>query len=229
MGNKSASHSKFFYINRSDVDTYIASETINANDIILTKDTHEILFVNSGLEIVSTVSRQHIYDGVDVAEGKLNESTDSYDGQLVSIKQDDAYKPYIVNKDNDGYYVTPIDINSIKSVSINNRDLLFYNSSEQTQDTLVYTIEIPETDLSEVENAIAVLNGASDTRGSVRWIVDQSNADLKNGIFELKNTKADNLTLDGNILKLKSGDDELSRVSLSATGGGNLYWESFGG
>lgn len=182
MGNKSNTHSKFFYVNRADIEPYIISGKIDSNDIIYTKDTHETIFINNDLDIISMKSKQHVFDSLTSAEMELNNSSETYVGQLVSIAQGDNYKSYIVEKDEDRYYVTAVDADNIKSVSIEERTLKFYTETSQGESVLVYSIDVPDTDLSELYNAIAIINGDSSINGSIKQIVNDKTIEVKSDL-----------------------------------------------
>ena len=59
-------------------------------------------------------------------------------------------------------YIDGADSKAIKSVTISGNTLKFYKISEPVGDsTPAYTIELPETDLSEINAAIAAINDES--------------------------------------------------------------------
>ena len=104
---KSTQRAKFAYVKRNDIEKLINSGKIDANDIIFTEDSHENILIGTDLSINPIRSRIYRFSDVQNAESKINESPDSYEGQIVAILSDGAYTAYIVNKNVGGtYYVT---------------------------------------------------------------------------------------------------------------------------
>lgn len=103
---KSSQRAKFFYINRNEIEKLIEKGKIDANDIVYTKDSHENIFIGSDLSINPVHSKVYCYEDVNSAIDDLNNASDTYEGQIVSIKTGDKYKGYIVNKIGENYTVT---------------------------------------------------------------------------------------------------------------------------
>lgn len=103
---KSSQRAKFFYINRNEIEKLIEKGKIDENDIVYTKDSHENIFIGSDLSINPVHSKVYCYEDVDSAIENLNNASDTYEGQIVSIKTGDKYKGYIVNKIGENYTVT---------------------------------------------------------------------------------------------------------------------------
>lgn len=123
---KSKTHSKLFFVNRDDIDAYINDGKIDANDIVYTKDTHENIFITPEHLIVPIRSRVYRFTNTISAETSLNNSLDTYEGQIVAISSGGSYTAYIVNKNKGGqYYVTKLseDANIANYDSLGNRPI----------------------------------------------------------------------------------------------------------
>ena len=94
-------------------------------------------------------------------------------------------------------YVDGADSKAIKSVAISGNTLKFYKISEPVGDsTPAYTIELPETDLSEINAAIAAIN--NETTGilaTAKGYTDTKVSELADG--QVKRNKEANAVLNG--------------------------------
>lgn len=100
---------KFGFLTYDDMLSRIAEGKLDAYDIIFSKDKKQVFIVNENLEPVAMHSKVYVYESVEKANEVLNTNTDTYEGQVVSIKNGDVYFGYIVNKDDKGaYYVKPL-------------------------------------------------------------------------------------------------------------------------
>lgn len=100
---------KFCRGNFDNIDKAIADGLINANDIVITKDTHEFVYINSDgtKDIISGQIKS--YESKDDAISILNALASTKAGQVVTIKNDEGkYIPYIVQKNGDGFTVEPV-------------------------------------------------------------------------------------------------------------------------
>lgn len=110
---KYTDHSKFIYQNYDDIQDGINSGAINAWDVILCKDTKEMLLIKDDLSVFPIKSKVYRFLNVESAEQALNQASDSYPGQIVSIIYNHEYTGYIVNQNALGrFYVTPLSIYS---------------------------------------------------------------------------------------------------------------------
>lgn len=100
---------KFGYLTYDDMLLKIESGEINEYDIIYTKDRLATYVISEELKPIELRARVYIFSSVQEAETSLNVATDTYIGQIVSIKYKDKYRGYIVNQNNSGFYVTPLD------------------------------------------------------------------------------------------------------------------------
>lgn len=108
MAAKNKTRAKFGYLNYDSMIKKIANKELDAYDINFAPDTKECYVVTPELEAWAIKSRVYTFDNVDLAIESLNTNSDTYAGQIVSIRFDEKYKAYIVNKDTQGYTVTPL-------------------------------------------------------------------------------------------------------------------------
>lgn len=101
---------KFGYLTYDDMVAKIADKKLDEYDICYTKDTHECYIVSEDKVPVAIKSKVNTYSSTDDAEKDLNSSISTYEGQIVAIKYNDRFRAYIVEKDNDGFFVTPLDV-----------------------------------------------------------------------------------------------------------------------
>ena len=100
---------KFGFLAYDDMLARIADGQLDQYDIIFSKDTKQVFIINENLEPVAMRSKVYVYDTVEEANEALNTNTDTYEGQVVSIKMGDVYYGHIVNKNAKGtYYVKPL-------------------------------------------------------------------------------------------------------------------------
>lgn len=104
-------HTKIVCCNYDEIQKHINNGVLDAWDIIYTYDTHENILLTDDLSPISIQSKVYRYVDVDSAEQSLNNSPDTYEGQIVSIVYKGAYVAYIVNRKNNGnFYVTPLSV-----------------------------------------------------------------------------------------------------------------------
>lgn len=101
---------KYAYINYDEIADRIESGKIDQYDVIFTRDTHEQYFVKEDLSLLRIMSKVYCFDSVQNAVKSLNESSDTYAGQIVAISDNDlnVYHGYIVNKVDREYTVTSL-------------------------------------------------------------------------------------------------------------------------
>ena len=99
---------KFAYLTYDDMLSKLESGDLNEYDIIYSKDKYVTYLITEELKPLQLRSRVYIFDSVSEAEIKLNESTDTYIGQVVSILYNDTYRGYIVNQKSGKFIVTPL-------------------------------------------------------------------------------------------------------------------------
>lgn len=103
------SRTKFGYLTYNDMLTKIADQTLNEYDICYTKDTHECYIVSEEKIPIAIKSRVNTYSSIDVAKKELNSSLSTYNGQIVAIKYNDRFRAYIVEKNENEFFVIPLD------------------------------------------------------------------------------------------------------------------------
>lgn len=106
MANKNKA--KYGYLSYSDIFNRIQEGKLDAYDVVFTKDTKEAVVITPELDVFSIKSKVYVFDSVLDAINMLNAQSDTYVGQIVSIKQDDTYRGYVVNKENDNFIVVPL-------------------------------------------------------------------------------------------------------------------------
>ena len=99
---------KFAYLTYDDMLSKLESGDLNEYDIIYSKDKYVTYLITEELKPLQLRSRVYVFDSVSEAEIKLNESTDTYTGQVVSILYNDTYRGYIVNQKSGKFTVTPL-------------------------------------------------------------------------------------------------------------------------
>lgn len=109
-------YSKLGYGRAGDVESAIALGLIDGKDIIITKDTSEIMYVRDDLSVQKITSRTLCFDEPSIANEELNRNESTYAGQTVMIKDvKDKYTPWIVQKSSESgrFFVEPFNIQSI--------------------------------------------------------------------------------------------------------------------
>lgn len=105
-------HSRIVYANYDDIQTAVDKGILNSNDIIFCKDTREMIIVRDNGTFMNVDSRHYRFENRDLAIEYLNKSNDTYDGQIVSIRNTYTgnYDGYIVNLVGDTYTVKSLSV-----------------------------------------------------------------------------------------------------------------------
>lgn len=122
MAKDYTKHSRFFFTSYKDIQDAINAEVVNAFDVVICSDTQEQILVTKDLNLVPIKSRVYRFVSVVSAEEFLNNATDSYQGQIVSILNINTgtYQAYIVNKNNAGrFYVSAISVYNASDIDYN--------------------------------------------------------------------------------------------------------------
>lgn len=129
---------KFAYINKDEIVPYIQNNILNSADIVYTKDTHENYFISPDLIPIAIKSTIYCFESEKEAEEILNQSSDTYAGQIVSIRKDDVYKGYIVNKskEKDKYIITSLEGDITQNIYGSFDENLFLTDAETGKITL---------------------------------------------------------------------------------------------
>lgn len=126
-GKQSASNSNRSRMGYFDYQTMLvrlASKAINAYDMVFTTDTKEWYVISPDLTPVATRSRILIFNSVEEANNSLNNDLATYQGQLVSILFEERYRGYIVNKNEEGFYVIPLCESNIDYDTLGNKPII---------------------------------------------------------------------------------------------------------
>lgn len=142
--------SRLAYLTYEDMLQKIQTKELDEYDIIYSKDRLITYLISENLEPIEIRSRVYIFNSIEEAETKLNESTDTYIGQIVSILYEDTYRGYIVNQKNDKYIVIPL---------WENPEPIDYNTlGNQPIINLVGTLDEPII-VNELESGIYKISG----------------------------------------------------------------------
>jgi hypothetical protein len=165
-------HTRFFYTNYADIQSNINLGKIDQWDIIISSDTQEMILITENYELVPIKSKVYRFADIDSAEDFLNNSTDTYEGQIVSILSSSGnYQAYIVNKDATKHYV-------VKSISVYEPgDINYSDLGERPIDNLTGDIENPVI-LSNQPEGIYKVYGAYKLSESYLTIFQSSNSKL---------------------------------------------------
>lgn len=87
----------------------ISSGVLNAYDIIFVEETYGCYVISPELQPFMVHARVNTYESVSDAAVGINSATDTYEGQVISVRYNDVYRGYIVNKNSIGFYITPLD------------------------------------------------------------------------------------------------------------------------
>ena len=110
----SQTRAKFAYLKYESMLSNLSDETLdpkkklNAYDINFTPDTKECYIISPDLIPWAINSKVYTFDSIESVNEQLNQNTDTYSGQIIAIQYDEKYFGYIVNKNVDGYYVSPL-------------------------------------------------------------------------------------------------------------------------
>lgn len=112
-----AEFSKLGYGNYGNIDAAISEGKLNGKDIVITKDTSELVYLrddNTKQVIRGRVAR---FASEALALDALNAAADTYAGQIVMILSDGKYIPYIVQDDakNPGKYIVEQTVSSVNT------------------------------------------------------------------------------------------------------------------
>ena len=151
------------------IEDYINQKKLDAYDIVYTTDTHENVVIDADLNIVPIRSRVYRFTDITSANLSLNKSSDTYEGQIVAILQenDEKYSGYIVNKNKVGeFYVSPlsesgqIDYDSLGNKPVINK--IGTLNSPITVDQLEYGIYKIRGQYKLTESAITIYLSSND-------------------------------------------------------------------
>ena len=91
------------------VNKAVDSGTLDARDLVITRDTSEFIYIRDDLSQQVIRPRLRCFDDVFTALNELNNSADTYAGQFVCIKNESGdYEPYVVQQGTSVFEVQPI-------------------------------------------------------------------------------------------------------------------------
>ena len=99
---------KFGYLTYDDMIIKIQDNILDAYDICYTKDTNECYIIKEDLTPSPIRSRVYIFQNESDAITQINQNTDTYNGQIISVLCGDTYRGYIVNYKNNSFGITPL-------------------------------------------------------------------------------------------------------------------------
>ena len=99
---------KLAYLTYDDMLKNLESGEIDQYDVIFSRDRLVTYLISENLKPIEFRSRVYVFSSVDEAEEKLNTSTDTYVGQVVSILYKNRFRGYIVNTVDDKFTVAPL-------------------------------------------------------------------------------------------------------------------------
>lgn len=114
---------KWAYLSYNSMIEKIADGTLDSYDVIYTTDSHENYVVSPELEPWAVRSKIYTFDSIDEANTALNNATDTYVGQIISILNGDKYQAYTVNKSNNVFVATPISATDVDYNILGNRPI----------------------------------------------------------------------------------------------------------
>ncbi len=102
--------------NKNKIPSSLANNVIDGNDVVITDDSHEMIYIDKKKDAHPIVSRNRCFSDIASATEALNASTDTYAGQIVMISDGTGiYNIFTVQKNNGfGWKVQPVQGSSQK-------------------------------------------------------------------------------------------------------------------
>ena len=114
---------KICHGNYDDIDKAIKNGVINENDIIVTKDTKELIFINENGEKEEIKGRVNCYNSTDEALANIKRLGDITIGQFVMVLSNNKYTPYIIQKLNGEFVMEQVIDTEPNIEPLSNRDI----------------------------------------------------------------------------------------------------------
>ena len=93
---------------KKNINSAIARNIVDENDLIVTEDTHELAYVDDNKEVQTIQCRNKCFANEAKALADLTKSTDTYAGQIVMIADDrGVYNIFTVQQGLNGWEVRP--------------------------------------------------------------------------------------------------------------------------
>ena len=103
-----ANYSKLGYGNLADLPAAIESGKIDGKDIVITKDTSELIYIDDDKNPQHIRMRTLVFDSIEEAKEQLAKNSDTYAGQTIMIRDENGkYQPYTVQTADEGFVVEP--------------------------------------------------------------------------------------------------------------------------
>lgn len=100
---------KIGYGNYGDINTAIENATLDERDLVITKDTSELVHIRNDKTLQVIRPRILRFDSKEDAITELNKNSDTYAGQPIVIKNDSGkYDPYTVQQGTSAFEVEPV-------------------------------------------------------------------------------------------------------------------------
>lgn len=128
---------KFGYLAYNDMLQKITDGVLDQHDVVFTKDTKETYIITTDGEPVALRSKVYVYNSKEEAVKAINNNTDTYIGQMVSILEGDTYRGYIVNQNKQqrttSYTISPLtDTSSIDYNTLGNKPIINKNGQSDS-------------------------------------------------------------------------------------------------
>ena len=105
----------------SDIDKGIENGLINSNDLVITTDTKEAIYINKDGTKDTIKSRLDKYNSAREALENISAAGEILVGQIVTILNNGKYIPHVIQQYNGVLALEPIDDEDI--IPLSNRDL----------------------------------------------------------------------------------------------------------
>lgn len=99
---------RFGYIKKDEIQLAINGGFISEWSVVFTSDTKGIYLIDDNLKPIEIRSRIPVYSSIQEAVDDINTDSSTYNGQIISILQDDHYEAYTVKEKNGRFYAIPI-------------------------------------------------------------------------------------------------------------------------
>lgn len=101
------------------VNKAVDSGTLDARDLVITRDTSEFIYIRDDLSQQVIRPRLRCFDDIFTALTELNNSADTYAGQFVCIKNENGdYEPYMVQQGTSNFEVQPMVQSQVPATTI---------------------------------------------------------------------------------------------------------------
>lgn len=205
---------KWAYLSYDSIQQKIDEGVLDSYDVIYTKDTHENYIITPELDIWPVKSRIYTFGSVTEANEKLNINTDTYKGQIVAILNDDKYKAYIVNQnENSIYYTTPLSEDNIDYNTLGNKPI----------ENLVGTLDEPIV-VTSLSSGLYKIKGQYKIADSEETVYLSVNGDMfileDNHIKRITKDTITDYIIDGDVItkKVYITDEYLDNKGYATTG-----------